>query len=360
MTSIGEQAFTGCSKLKSIQVATGNKIYDSRENSNAVIKTGRNQLIVGCKNTKIPPSVASIRAYAFRDCSGLKRIEIPPSVTSIGKYAFWGCSGLERIKIPASVTNIRAYAFGGCSGLEGMEISPNVTSVGGAAFYGCENLKKMTILNPRINLSYKIFDMYGLINFKNPVVTIKGYKDSTAQVFVDDLNSYYQGHTIFRFVALEGAGGNTVTPKPDQNKTPDKGTILKSKNTTYKVTKKGAEVDFTKISSAAASVTIPAMVRINGVDYKVTSISANAFKGNKKLSKVTIGANITSIGKNAFSGCKNLKSMIIKSQKLKSVGQNAFKSISPTAKIKVPSKQLKAYKKLLKGKGQGKKAKITK
>ncbi len=70
--------------------------------------------------------------------------------------------------------------------------------------------------------------------------------------------------------------------------------------------------------------------------------------------------NITSIGENAFIGCKKLKTIIIKSTKLKSVGKNAFKGIKSKANIKVPSSKLKDYKKRLKGKGQGKRVKITK
>ena len=61
-----------------------------------------------------------------------------------------------------------------------------------------------------------------------------------------------------------------------------------------------------------------------------------------------------------FRGCSKLKSINIKSKKLKTVGKNAFKSIKSSAKIKVPSSKLKNYKKLLKNKGQSKKVKITK
>lgn len=45
---------------------------------------------------------------------------------------------------------------------------------------------------------------------------------------------------------------------------------------------------------------------------------------------------------------------------MKSVEKNALKGIKATAKIKVPSKKLKAYKNLLKDKGQSSKVKITK
>ena len=69
---------------------------------------------------------------------------------------------------------------------------------------------------------------------------------------------------------------------------------------------------------------------------------------------------IHTIGKQAFAGCKNLKSIRIKTPYLtkKSVGTKAFKGISVKAKIKVPKKQLKAYKKLLKAKGVAKSVKI--
>lgn len=262
-------------------------------------------------------------------------------------------------------------SFFACNGLTDVVISKSVTSIGICAFALCENLREMTILNPKTELEYyydcPILDNGdGPTDFKNSVVTIKGYTNSTAQELANNMNSlpYHYGKTTFQFVPLDGTGGNTpkpsVTPKPNKPKTPNKGTILKSKNVTYKVTKKGSEVAYTKISSTSTSVNIPNTVKIGGISYKVTSVSANAFKGNKKLSKVTIGANITSIGKNAFNGCKNLKTITIKSTKLKSVGQNAFKGIKSTAKIRVPSKQLKAYKKLLKGKGQGKKVRITK
>lgn len=55
-----------------------------------------------------------------------------------------------------------------------------------------------------------------------------------------------------------------------------------------------------------------------------------------------------------------MKTVTIRSSKLKSIGKNAFKGIKSNAKIKVPAKKLKAYKKLLKGRGLSNKAKITK
>ena len=73
-----------------------------------------------------------------------------------------------------------------------------------------------------------------------------------------------------------------------------------------------------------------------------------------------IGKNVTSIGTNAFYGDKKLKTIKVTTKSLKKVGKNAFKNIDAKATIKVPASKLKAYKKLLKGKGQGRKVTIKK
>lgn len=92
----------------------------------------------------------------------------------------------------------------------------------------------------------------------------------------------------------------------------------------------------------------------------VTTIGARAFKNCKAMASVTLGTKVTTIDKEAFRGCSKLKTITIKSKKLKKVGKNVFKGIKSNAKIKVPASKLKSYKQLLKGKGQGKKVKITK
>ena len=97
VTSIGREAFYGCSGLTSLSVETGNTVYDSRNNCNAIIKSSTNTLIFGCQNTTIPNSVTSIEYYAFRECTGLTSVTIPNSVTSNGDGAFYSCSNLTSV-----------------------------------------------------------------------------------------------------------------------------------------------------------------------------------------------------------------------------------------------------------------------
>ncbi|WP_081679460.1 BspA family leucine-rich repeat surface protein [Butyrivibrio sp. XPD2002] len=105
-----------------------------------------------------------------------------------------------------------------------------------------------------------------------------------------------------------------------------------------------------------ATVTNIASVRkakINTVTYKnvefpVTSISANAAKGNRKLSTLTVGNNVTKIGKKAFYKCKKLKKVTIKANKKLKVEKNAFKKINKDGTIKVKSLKGNAKKKVVK------------
>ena len=135
VTSIGDYAFRDCSGLTSISVESGNPVYDSRNNCNALIETATNTLIAGCNNTIIPKGVTSIGNNAFLGCSGLTSVTIPEGVINIYGGAFAGCSNLSSVTIPEGVINIGAGAFVGCSNLTSVTIPEGVTSIGNYAFY---------------------------------------------------------------------------------------------------------------------------------------------------------------------------------------------------------------------------------
>ena len=115
--SIKGSSFSYCSNIKNIEVSEENKVYDSRENCNAIIESTNNNLVRGCKNTFIPKGIVLIGEHSSSNCIGLKNIIIPDGVEEIGQRAFIGCENLESISLPDSLKYIGEYAFYGCDKL---------------------------------------------------------------------------------------------------------------------------------------------------------------------------------------------------------------------------------------------------
>lgn len=146
VTSIGERVFAGCNRLEQITVEAENHVYDSRDNCNAIVESGTNLLISGCKNTVIPNTVTTIGSQAFNWCD-LTSIVIPMSVTRIDDEAFCNSYLTGDLVIPNSVVSIGNFAFYGCGELDGSVIlGSSLTEIGEWAFDMCYHIKNFISL----------------------------------------------------------------------------------------------------------------------------------------------------------------------------------------------------------------------
>ena len=238
VTSIGLSPFSGCSGLTSIVVEDGNTVYDSRDNSNAIIETSTNTLIAGCKNSKIPNSVNSIGDGAFSGCSGLTSVIIPSGVTSIGEYAFSNCSrltsivvedgntvydsrdncnaiietstntlisGCQNTKIPNSVAHIGEYAFSSCSGLKNIIIPEGVKIIGSHAFQFCFDLEGIELPSSLTNIGYAAFRQCTKMKTVISYITNPGGVLSSNDVFdSSSATLYVPQSSIDAYKATEG------------------------------------------------------------------------------------------------------------------------------------------------------------
>ena len=185
--------FAGCNALEEISVEEGNPRYDSRENCNAVILTADNRLVLGCKKTSLPASVASIAMGAFPNftmfdyqcilydvepgnAGYLGEFILPKTVTRVECGAFLGCADLSRIEveaghpvydsrggcnaivetatdtllvgcretaIPSTVRAIAPLAFSGITTLSSLVLPEGISCIGRGAFEFCHRLTEL-------------------------------------------------------------------------------------------------------------------------------------------------------------------------------------------------------------------------
>ena len=265
VTSIGDDVFNGCWNLKEINVAESNKVYRAID---GVLYTKDLKTIirypVGKEDKKfvIPSGITSIGDETFYQCESLKNITLPPSVTSIGKGAFWVCRSLETITLPPSVTSIGNNAFYNCSNLQEITIPSSVTSIGKWIFSGCWNLKEINVAESN-----------------------KFYRTIDGVLYTKDLKTiicYPQGKEDVKFVIPSG----------------------------------------------------------------VTSVGDDAFISCWNLQEIALPSSITSIGDFAFLDCDYLQEITLPSS-VTSIGDNVFKWCKNLHRINIPAGTLEKFKKLL-------------
>ena len=179
---IGEKPFAyttgkyGSQILEYISVDPNNKVYDSRNDCNALIESATNTIIQGSNNTVIPPTVTHIGDYAFSGYAK-EHIDIPNSVISIGSCAFY-CSKLKRIRIPDSIKSIGGFIR--CNNLKSVYFGSSVDTISQAGFREC-GIQSLVLPD---NIKY-----IGSIAFEgNPLKTItinRGVDLSASGIFSD-------------------------------------------------------------------------------------------------------------------------------------------------------------------------------
>ena len=306
---IGGNPFGGCSNLTSIMVDQENKLFDSRNNCQAIIETESNNLISACSKTLIPNGVKRIGKDAFGGCN-ITAINIPDSVMEIGEYAFSDCYKLTSIVIPESVTKIGLAPFGWSTSqnMASITLPENVMSFGtidyfegidsrglsfkdimetarGAFYVG--NIETIFIPQGAKEKYKNVFpnDIDKLVELDNPDDTPTGVTDEDiANAWTDEYGVMYSADKKRLLYAPEELEDYSIK----------KGTIIICENAF------SGDLDFSYYR--LKSIYIPNSVR---------KIGLWAFRGCSSLTSINIPDSIIDIGYGAFSDCDNLTSIIV-------------------------------------------------
>jgi len=295
VTSIGESAFSGCGSLSSIVVAGGNRVYDSRDNCNAIIETRSNTLIRGCGKTIIPASVTSIGSRAFENCSSLTAINLPESVTSIGRGAFRSCSSLTSVVLPKNLRRIKELTFYECSSLASITIPDGVTHIEQEAFHDCSSLTSIIIPASVTRIGAYAFDgCRSLTSVKCP----RQFKYLFPKAGFDKVGDFvFYENTLIGYV---GNSSDVVLPKSFDGKN-------------YVVGERAFENSLVKVTSISIpeGVTNIADGAFSGCgDLKRVTINCahvgDWFRQNSSIKEITLGESVKSIADGAFNSCSGL------------------------------------------------------
>ena len=322
--SIGFDAFEYCGSLTRIVADENNKVYDSRNNCNALIETATNTLLRGCNITVIPNTITSIENYAFSGCSCLATIDIPNSVRKIGESAFYDCSGLTNIVIPKSVKSIAGSTFFGCSSLISIEIPKSVKSIGNYAFYECNSLTNIVIPKSVKSIGECAFNGCGsltriVVDGKNKVYDSR---NNCNAIIVTKTNTLIQGCnatvipdtvTSIGYRAFDGCSNLTSIEIPCSVTSIGESAFLGCSNLTRIVVDEKNKV-YDSRNNCNAIIETATNTLIQGcnttiIPNTVTRIRNNAFESCSSLTSIVIPNSITFIGYNIFKGCSSLKTI---------------------------------------------------
>lgn len=195
LEKLGDAAFYGASKLKTVTVADGSKMTSIGSYAfqgcgsltsfdflgSSVLKEIKNSAFAGDKKITtftFPASVQTLETGVFNGCTALEHVHFDPNavITKIGAGAFQN-AGLLDIEIPKSVTTIEQSAFNSCQKLKVINLPAATTNVSPQAFQFCGSLN--AIHADKANPQYSSVDGFLLSKDKKQLVVFPAGKAST-------------------------------------------------------------------------------------------------------------------------------------------------------------------------------------
>lgn len=349
VATIQSEAFSCCGMLTTVEVSGDNKTFFSQ--SNCVIKTEGNELVVGNKTGSIPRCVTKIGQDAFREYDGLCHVLIPASVEEIGCGAFFGCKNLATVNMEHGVTKIGKSAFACCSRLREVLIPGSVSAIDEETFLDCCNLQKAELQDGIVSVLSNAFKgCSGLTKIKLPkgMTTIKYYAflncanlvevvlpDSVSSLDFDSFagckklnynvydNAYYLGteqNPYFYLIKAKDEQIKNCSVHRDTKVILQKAFLGCAKLKEIVIPNSVVDLQSDAFRNCSS-------LKIAIIGSGVTKMEQGVFSNCDKLKVVTIGNHVTSIDMRAFEGCSKFTKIMIPASVNKIVGLSLYRKL---------------------------------
>jgi S-layer homology domain. len=156
VTVIPNSAFYYCSNLEEIVLHDGITEIGDGAFSHCALKSltlPKNLITIGSSaftgneftSVVVPSGVTTIDSFAFSHSKTLQSVILPDTVESIDSYLFSSDTALTEVRLPQNLQSIPDHCFDGCTMLEHVEIPSTVTIIDDNAFRDCSRLWSITL-----------------------------------------------------------------------------------------------------------------------------------------------------------------------------------------------------------------------
>ena len=252
--------------------------------------------------------VTSIGNNAFEGCTGLTAVSIPGSVNTIGDDAFSVCDNLASITIGESVRTIGSHAFYQCLALTTITLPSSITGIGEYAFARCNLTSVISNIQTPFEISDKVF--YYSTTYVDAILTVPADKVSAYRNTagwkefknIKDVNgdtgetTNPQPTTLKDGDAFEATVGETTF-------------TIKVLNASDKTCQIGADNRGDAIVSGGSNWDGVIPSKVNGTDnqeYTVIGIGNRAFFEDGGIVTLILPESLLQISEGAFMRCENL------------------------------------------------------
>lgn len=147
IAKIGENCFQECNELEYLKINVNNKNY--KDLNNIIYNKSLSELIRCPKGIKgditTSKELVEIKANAFTGCKKIRQIQMGQNVKVIKDNAFSNCINLQEIKFSENISTIGDYAVTNCEKISSIKIPEKTISIGFKCFEKCTSLQKIII-----------------------------------------------------------------------------------------------------------------------------------------------------------------------------------------------------------------------